>query len=292
MSTQRLLLLTGSGKCGTSLVANIFHSCGFYMGHHKDSLIIEGDKWNVTGYWEHRDVLRINERILSENGLEWGQVPSRLPLELSSSLRSEMLDLLESSPYEFCCKDPRFVWTADLWSSLVRETVMIAIFRNPAGFVRSISKVWPDRFDAQRGLSQEHSVELAVWEKSNRRLLDLSHRYACHWVCFDDPAEILRETLQVIVNQLGRSFNSNHFDGLFLPSARHFSSHSDIRHEFRDSRYKKLYSTLRDSMSECDGFRQPTAKRASEGDRRDLSIDLAVVNPSFMETAGSALLEG
>ena len=214
------------------------------MGDPDIALIAVGDQWNQRGYWEHRQVLNINERILAENGLAWGQIPKNLPLTVSAALKLEMEAFLDNFPEEFCCKDPRFVWTADIWASLAESTTIVAAFRNPSGFVKSISNVWPAAFDARRGLSEARSVELTIWEESNRRLLELSATYPCSWICFDETTKILKANLREIIGQLGKTLNEERFDEFFCPSLRHFSTRDEVHHRLIEPRYQELYNCL------------------------------------------------
>ncbi len=80
MIRKRAIFITGSGKCGTSLVAHSFYSAGFAMGSEADLIIIKGDKGNITGYWEHAAILDIDREILAQNGADWAAPPNTLPL--------------------------------------------------------------------------------------------------------------------------------------------------------------------------------------------------------------------
>src|SRR5206468_601601 len=126
----------------------------------------------------------------------------------------------------FCCKGPRLVWTVDLWSEFFSDVTLVAVFRNPAGFRRSVAHVWPERFSANS--EARESAELNIWEAANRRLLELSRRFPCHWICFDDEIPVLKRRLEGVIGALGRAFDPNAFDAFFAPEERRFSSAIDL----------------------------------------------------------------
>jgi hypothetical protein len=196
------------------------------MGSMADLVIGEGTKGNIRGFWEHAGILEVDRKIMAYNGAKWQLVPAVLPLQLDADLRRQMGALAETLPDGFCCKEPRLVWTADLWSQWFPQLTLIAVFRNPAGFRRSVAQVWPDEFSAA-GEARD-SLELSIWEASNRRLLELARRFPCHWICFDDPVPLLKRRLQQVIAQLGRTFDSDSFDSFFIPEERRFSSPFDI----------------------------------------------------------------
>jgi hypothetical protein len=196
------------------------------MGAEDDLVICKGSHGNINGYWEHAAILELNREILARNGADWFTPPTTLPLLLDDDLRARMSALAGALPDRFCCKEPRLVWTADLWAEWFTEIAIVAVFRNPSGFGRSVANVWPDRFSA--GSRDRDSGQMRIWEVANRRLLDLAHMFPCYWVCFDDPVETLKKRLERIIAELGGTFDANAFETFFIPSERRFSTDTDV----------------------------------------------------------------
>jgi len=216
------------------------------MGSLADLVMHEGAKGHVGGYWEHAGVLEMDRQILAYNRADWHVIPTSLPLQLDGELREQMRCLAEMLPDGFCCKEPRLVWTADLWSEWFRDITLIAVFRNPAGFRRSVAYVAAqDRFPSNGDL--EDCLELTIWEAANRRLLELARCFPCHWICFDDPIPVLKNRLVHVIRQLGRVFDPAAFDAFFVPEERRFSSAADIDDSIRrlPSPIAALYQELR-----------------------------------------------
>jgi hypothetical protein len=155
-----------------------------------------------------------------------------------------MRALAEKVPDGFCCKEPRLVWTAGLWSEFLPDLTLIGVFRNPAGFRRSVAHVWPDRYSV--GVLED-SQALGTWEAMNRKLLELGRRFPIYWICFDDPVPALKERLRLIIGKLGRQFNEAAFDSFYVPEERRFSSEGDINDSLHNlpPTFPELYQELR-----------------------------------------------
>jgi hypothetical protein len=262
MSRKSALFITGSGKCGTSVVAHAFYSAGFPMGSKADLLSDEGSKGNIRGYWEHTAILALNCKILAHNGLDWHTAAGRGNLRINDTLRQEMRSLVEELPDGWCCKEPRLVWTADLWSEFFSDLTLVAVFRNPAGFLRSVANVWPDRYASD--VRAEDPQALNTWEDTNRKLLELSRRFPIHWVCFDDPVPMLKERLRQIVERLGKRFDAAAFDSFFIPEERRFSSQDDIYDSLHSvpPTIVRIYQELRSALDADLELSQPADIRA------------------------------
>ena len=62
-------------RSGTSLLAALLNIAGVNLG---SNLFLGAPAENRRGFWEHRDVLKINEELLARLSLSWF-VPSPLP---------------------------------------------------------------------------------------------------------------------------------------------------------------------------------------------------------------------
>jgi hypothetical protein len=215
------IFITGSGRCGTSVVSHSFYSAGFPMGSPDEMYIYEGAEANVKGFWEFKDILDTDAAILAYNGCDWDRPPTR-PLEISTELFARMQDVASRVPDGFCCKDPRLAVTVEVWKQVFDRITLVACFRNPAGFLRSIAKVWPDKYSATSD-RWESMHELKIWEVYNERLLALSRQYPVHWIWFDDSVPALKASLARVISQLGKRFSEGAFDGFYVPEERRFS---------------------------------------------------------------------
>ncbi len=115
-SQNRVIVVMGMHRSGTSLVARALEALGASLG---ENLAIEASPDNAKGHWEDRDILSFNERLMATLALDWDLVgesddalmtaPSLEPLvaEARALVGSKLVD-----DRAWAFKDPR---TARLW---------------------------------------------------------------------------------------------------------------------------------------------------------------------------------
>lgn len=139
------------------MTASLFAAAGYFMGDDQ----MPAARGNERGFFESREVIRINEALLDQiipmrpsdpirwrvyrwrpdrPNQRWVCRPRHLNyrLEVSAELALRMRGQLRSP---FCLKDPRFCWTLPAWRQVVDEPVFVCVFRNPAETVQSIVKL-------------------------------------------------------------------------------------------------------------------------------------------------------
>lgn len=188
------LLILGSGRSGTSLVAGTLAQAGYHMGND----YIQARESNPKGFFEDEEVNTINElllrqvlpkrpkyvgRFLFRDRLGFNQQwLARLPLGTEiptpDDLVPRMQQLTGRSPY--CYKDPRFSYTLANWRpSLKPDTRFICIFREPADTARSILK------ECKRGYLRHVSMDfdraIEIWTLMHRHIVE-KHRHEGQWL--------------------------------------------------------------------------------------------------------------
>jgi hypothetical protein len=151
---RRDLFVLGCGRSGTSMVAGLFASAGYFQG--EKSYLPRPS--NPRGFFEDVEVNEINEKMLhslvperrAERAVEYlADSPAhgqhwlaRIPLDLEISCgpaeHARIGDVLAHRP--FCLKDPRFCYTLHLWRIQAPEARLICVFRHPQVVVASILK--------------------------------------------------------------------------------------------------------------------------------------------------------
>ena len=155
------ILITGTGRSGTSLVTGILNNSGYYSG---DNLYPPRAESNPTGFFENQEINGINKLMLVQYNLEskpwykrtdkryfspfkpnYGQRwLSLLDFDISIFSTSEDIAkrikvLTKKQPFAF--KDPRFSYTLDVWKKhLPENTVILVVFREPYATIQSILK--------------------------------------------------------------------------------------------------------------------------------------------------------
>jgi hypothetical protein len=127
---------------------------------------------NARGYWEQREILEINEEILSAFGGTWGR-PPKLPSgwehspEIAAArarARRSLGEMFGTRERHWAWKDPRAAVTLPFWRELVGDMGYVLCVRNPADVAESLAK--RDTED----LSFEDSV--ALWLHYTRAALE------------------------------------------------------------------------------------------------------------------------
>jgi hypothetical protein len=174
-----MFLITGSGRSGTSAVAQLLHEAGLSVGHD----LIEPDEHNAEGYFEERMVIMINDAILKAAGVgEWFTTATREQIrEAATEYVAYMRDQVEVATPAW--KDPRFSWTLEPWLDVLPEPPRIIVcLRSPAEVVASTL-----RYYAQAGEEAENAVK-HVWRTQYERLLEITGEYGLDAMCVEYAA--------------------------------------------------------------------------------------------------------
>lgn len=150
----RDLFILGCGRSGTSMVAGLFRSAGYFQGTK-----LHGPRSsNPRGFFEDAEVNDINEALLRplvpergaeraiehpanspRDGQRWlARIPVDLEISSAPGESARIGSILSSRP--FCLKDPRFCYTLHLWRNQAPDARMICVFRQPQIVVASILK--------------------------------------------------------------------------------------------------------------------------------------------------------
>lgn len=162
--------MLGMSRAGTSLTARLLDLLGVYLGTEEE--LLGGDlrqipaedrekarAANPEGFWEHYELMRINEAILRAFGGSWREPPSLRPgwerSEQLAELREQASAQLGASfagrPL-WGWKDPRNSLTLPFWHGLVDDVSHVVCVRNPLDVAASL--------DCREGFSPAQSLGL------------------------------------------------------------------------------------------------------------------------------------
>ena len=196
ISTEKALknvLILGSGRSGTSMIAGMLSNSGFYMGGN----LYGARPINPKGIFESWEINGINEELLSGVtpkrppflgwffrdrpilGQRWlSRIPVNTQIVSTASINQRIEEVTKKVP--FCYKDPRFSYTLPVWKPFLRNTVFLCVFRDPRVAVRSI-------LDVCKASSYLHNFYIneklaaEVWSLMYQHILDV-HRHSGDWL--------------------------------------------------------------------------------------------------------------
>jgi glycosyltransferase involved in cell wall biosynthesis len=171
------IIVLGMHRSGTSALTGVLSMAGANPG----PSLMQGDKGtNPKGFWEHKDVVAIHERLLSALGSSWDDalpLPENWWLRPSiACFRDELIEVVQrdfsTSPL-WILKDPRLCRLLPMWLEILQELdvqpYFIICLRHPFEVARSLEQ--RDGIQAARAclLWLEHFIESERWTRGHAR---------------------------------------------------------------------------------------------------------------------------
>ncbi len=118
------VIVLGMHRSGTSALAGLLHHLGVALGEH----LMPASPDNPRGYWEHSDIVAINQALMAEMGWAWddirplpaGFAHEKAALRAAGELREILSRDFAGTPL-WGLKDPRLCRLMPLWSPLLAE---------------------------------------------------------------------------------------------------------------------------------------------------------------------------
>ncbi|MFZ4547054.1 MAG: glycosyltransferase [Bacteroidales bacterium] len=142
---KRVIVILGMHRCGTSVAARAIETLGASLGEN----LMDADEFNPRGYFEDKNIFRLNEEIMTSFGIEWDSL--RLPdrksiIELCSTpffekgveiFREKVKDTNPTG-----IKDPRFSILLPFWEKVFEKSEVtptyVIVVRNPLSVANSL----------------------------------------------------------------------------------------------------------------------------------------------------------
>lgn len=139
------VVILGMGRSGTSSVAGMFTSAGFFAG--RDGDLMPENQSNPVGYWENMGIWRANEQILRRLGGSWFDPPSpdaqfaayEWAIPLLEAAVEQILECADGAPVAI--KDPRIGVMMTLWRPIISGHFHpVLVIRDPVEIARSLHR--------------------------------------------------------------------------------------------------------------------------------------------------------
>lgn len=214
------IIVTGSGRSGTSLTAQLLHD----QGYHFSEDLIESNESNPNGFYESYEINRINEVLLESvfpnhnYGQRWlGALHNPLVNVTTPQMSEQMRAAIPKEP--FVLKDPRFSYTLDAWREHISDCRFICVFRNPIATVNSIQKMLTvEPYLRDFALSREQTFTL--WNAMYDSILSRD-RAREHWLFLEYESIVSGIGLQQLSEFIGTNINTSLVDPDLQRSPKH-----------------------------------------------------------------------
>lgn len=174
MSTPQVIFILGMHRSGTSALSGGLASAGIWFG---DDLLGPETGVNDKGFWEHRELVRINEALLHAYGLHWYTprpaerlIPLLQQPEQAGELWQSALAWAQGLLSGRACvaiKDPRLCVLAPFWQAVFErlgaKVSAVHLLRHPAEVQSSLFRRDAIQPDHANSLWLEHVVSAAAF---------------------------------------------------------------------------------------------------------------------------------
>ena len=194
--TQQAILIAGMHRSGTSAFSRIINLLGADLG--PPGKMVKPGYDNPEGFWEHEELMRMNDEVLTAIGQDWHKTDwygddwlERVDWpRFSDKINMIMERDFGQSPL-WAVKDPRLCLTLPLWKKVLAErgtglTLFMPV-RHPVEVASSLAK------------REEIPVEtgLAIWLRHNLKLaqaaVGVPGLILTYERLMDDPSEAIRQ---------------------------------------------------------------------------------------------------
>lgn len=145
-----MILVTGMMRSGTSLICQVLTKLGQSFGD--PSAMIPADRWNAGGYFEVREVMDVNSRIVT--GISrtaspfqaWAAkvaylaMPSARSMAHRAARHRATIEAIGRRYRGAVLKDPRFCLTLRFWREWTEVDRIVVCVRHPASVLHSLSR--------------------------------------------------------------------------------------------------------------------------------------------------------
>jgi hypothetical protein len=176
------LLVVGSHRSGTSLLTQLLHSGGLFVG---DDLLGALPS-NPYGHFEDREVLELHREIMSDHGVNW-QVDEVQEFYIAPRYWRQMQEFAQKRAAKhrnWGFKDPRVCLFLGAWKYVLPDARFVIVYRDPADCVRSMESRQAGDYFRGAGNAEHHlrffnrpDHGLRLWDVYNRSAVAFARRH-------------------------------------------------------------------------------------------------------------------
>jgi predicted nuclease with TOPRIM domain len=167
-SQEKILIITGMHRSGTSLTSSLLQSAGLDIGEN----LVPENEGNPKGHFENIEFVNFHETILYSLGINkigWTVNPNIFVPPYYVDKARKLIEENSSSSGSWGWKEPRTTLFLDFWGNLVPEAKFIFVYRAPWEVIDSLYRRGDDVFD------NHPEFALEIWNFYNKLIIDFYH---------------------------------------------------------------------------------------------------------------------
>lgn len=166
---SQVIIITGMGRSGTSLIASLVQRAGIHVGEK----LLAASPANPRGYFEDVDFFEFHDRLLHERGQTYLHIDSNFTFEPIAAEVEHARQLLAERSHRpvWGWKDPRTSLFLTFWQQLLPNARFLFVYRHPIEVLLSLLR---------RGEFDSHPSFMAglnAWHTYNSNILSFCDQY-------------------------------------------------------------------------------------------------------------------
>ena len=238
--SNRILIITGMHRSGTSLVSQYLNECGLHIGDNLLDLDSVSSESAYNGHHEDKDFFEFHVQILSRRR-NYGFPTNEfgIPVKVNKRDREKAIELIASRTHlsQWGWKDPRTALFLDFWHEIIENPRYLFLYREPLLVVDSLLRRGTDKKILRKPI-----IGLRAWKVFNQQILRFWQKNQEVSLIFniDSVVQSPEYLVQCLDEKLGIKLETFKFDKIFAKQALKFQ-YSDVLENLK-KRYTKEIS--------------------------------------------------
>ena len=174
-SEDKVLIILGMHRSGTSLVTNWLHDCGLDVGDN----LYGASEYNKKGYYEDVSFLNLHKRILADSGLDEGGHEKVFDFVLNKDQEEAIESIIKSkkNKNQWGWKEPRTSLLIEYYKKILPNAVFLVVYRDYEEVVSSLIR------RERKGILKQSGAKARIKKYCN--IYKWSNHYAEIWLYYN-----------------------------------------------------------------------------------------------------------
>lgn len=194
---QRVIIVLGMQRSGTSCLAGILEKAGVNLGN-----VSKYNLFNKKGNRESKRIMKLHDDLFAYNNGTWDDPPPGV--KWPDHLKKERDGIIgEYAPYStWGFKDPRALLTLDGWLEVLQNVSFAGTFRHPLPVAQSL----------YRRDKSPYSKSFALWKMYNEMLLYYYEKFNFPVISFDLSGDKYKNRIRKLLTLLALDNGGDAFE--------------------------------------------------------------------------------